>query len=236
MKKNILILGANGFVGKMLPKEAFDNYICVDKTYKTEREKKGNYHYIKCDISKKEECNKLLEILKEIDISFEAVVNLVGINKRMNFYNISEDIWEETFNTNVKGILFLLKRLYPFLGDKVSIINVASQNGIVAHEDRIDYGPSKAALIQLTKNLSIDLLKDKSKDIKVNSISPSYIINDSNKDFFDTYEGKKMINKIPYKKLVEVDDVVNLIMFLLSDNSKAIRGQNIVIDYGYTIV
>lgn len=236
MKKNILILGADGFVGKELSKQKFDNYICVDKTYKTEIEKKENCYYIKCDISNKEECSKLIEVIKEIGISFEAVVNLVGVNRRMNFYNISEDIWEETFNTNVKGILFLLKKLYPFLGDTVSIVNVASQNGIVAHEDRIDYGPSKAALIHLTKNLSIDLLKDKSKDIKVNSISPSYILNDSNKDFFNTFEGKKMINRIPYKRLVEVDDVVNLIMFLLSDKSKAIRGQNIAIDYGYTIV
>lgn len=236
MKKNILILGADGFLGRGLPKEEFNTCICVDKSYKNKSEKKDNCYCIKCNVSDKDDCNELIEILKGIDIKIDAVVNAVGVNKRVNFYNITDEIWDETFNTNVKGILFLLKKVYPFFSDNVSIVNIASQNGVVGHEDRIDYGPSKAALIQLTKNLSIDLLKDKSKDIKVNSISPSYIVNDSNKAFFDTKEGKKILNRIPYKKLVKVEDVVNLTMFLVSDKSNAIRGQNIVIDYGYTIV
>lgn len=235
MKKNILVLGSNGFIGNSLLKKTSDNYICVDKSYKSIK-KQNNHYYIRCDISSSKDCDKLVEILEENNLRIDAIVNLVGINKIKNFYNISEEIWDQTFNINVKSLLFLLKKIYPLFSDVVSIVNVASQNGVVAHEDRIDYGASKAALIHLTKNLSIDFLKDKSKDIKVNCISPSYIINKSNKHFFESYAGKKLINKIPYKKLVEVDDVVNTIMFLLSNESKAIRGQNIILDYGYTIV
>ncbi|HFD6940954.1 TPA: SDR family oxidoreductase, partial [Enterococcus faecalis] len=67
--------------------------------------------------------------------------------------------------------------------------------------------------------------------------SPSYILNQSNKQLLtESFEGKKLLKKIPLKKFVQLEDVVAAIDFLLSDRSKAIRGQNIIVDYGYTIV
>ena len=50
------------------------------------------------------------------------------------------------------------------------------------------------------------------------------------------FEGNKLLKKIPYRKIVENSDFTNVILFLMSDKSDAIRGQNIVVDYGYTIV
>ncbi|AVP44532.1 TPA: SDR family oxidoreductase [Bacillus thuringiensis] len=51
-----------------------------------------------------------------------------------------------------------------------------------------------------------------------------------------SFEGNKLLEKIPYREFVEISDVTNVILFLMSDKSDAIRGQNIVVDYGYTIV
>jgi enoyl-[acyl-carrier-protein] reductase (NADH) len=51
-----------------------------------------------------------------------------------------------------------------------------------------------------------------------------------------SFEGNKLFKKIPYRKFVKISDVTNVILFLMSDKSDAIRGQNIVVDYGYTIV
>lgn len=50
------------------------------------------------------------------------------------------------------------------------------------------------------------------------------------------FEGNKLLKKIPYREIVRISDVTNVILFLMSDKSVAIRGQNIVVDYGYTIV
>ncbi|MDM5426708.1 SDR family oxidoreductase [Bacillus mycoides] len=50
------------------------------------------------------------------------------------------------------------------------------------------------------------------------------------------FEGNKLLKKIPYREIVRISDVTNVILFLMSDKSDAIRGQNIVVDYGYTIV
>ncbi|MBE5105662.1 SDR family oxidoreductase [Bacillus thuringiensis] len=72
--------------------------------------------------------------------------------------------------------------------------------------------------------------------MKVNCVSPSYILNDNNESYLKSFEGNKLLKKIPYRKSVEISDVTNVILFLMSDKSDAIRGQNTVVDYGYTIV
>ncbi|MCY7810428.1 SDR family NAD(P)-dependent oxidoreductase [Bacillus spizizenii] len=233
--KNLLITGANGYIGKglvnMLDKTY--NIIGIDKN----KSNISNYDNVQClDMTKENDINYLYDYLLDADIKLDGIVHAAGVNTMSNFYDIQEKQWNTTFDVNVKAFLFMLKILYPIFSEKMSIVTVASQNGVVAHEDRIAYGASKAALIQLVKNLSIDFLKDKSKDIKINSVSPSYVINESNEAFFDTVQGKKLIKKIPYNKLVNINDVCNAIEFLLSDKSEAIRGQNIIIDYGYTIV
>lgn len=90
----------------------------------------------------------------------------------------------------------MIKELYPLFKEQVAIVLIGSQNGVVGHEQRIDYGPSKAALIQLAKNLTLDFEKDQEKDIKVNVVSPSYILNQSNKQLLtESFEGKKLLKK-----------------------------------------
>ncbi|MFK7681874.1 SDR family oxidoreductase [Priestia megaterium] len=237
-KKNILILGANGFIGQALQdKLTNENYIySIDYTYTNEEKESNSKYQVKLDITKEEDVVKFSQYLEKNSIQIDAIVNLVGINTMSSFYNITDQDWDRTFDLNVKSYVFFLKAIYSSFAKQVAIVNVASQNGIVGHEDRIAYGPSKAALIQLTRNLSIDFLKDRSRDIKINSVSPSYIQNESNESYLKSAEGKKLLQKIPYKKFVSISDVVNVITFLISSESDAIRGQNIVVDYGYTIV
>ncbi|HHK5563807.1 TPA: SDR family NAD(P)-dependent oxidoreductase [Bacillus thuringiensis] len=238
MSGNILILGADGFIGKDLQLKIEDvkNIYCIDKTYKEKVMTDTNKVYFNLDINQEEDIEFLSNYLEENNITIDCIINLIGINTLSNFYNVTNAEWDKTFDLNIKCFVFLLKSLYSSFSQRVSIISVASQNGIVAHEDRIAYGASKAALIHLTKNLSIDFLKDKNRDIKVNCVSPSYIINASNESLLKSFEGDKLLKKIPYRKFVQISDVTNVILFLISEKSDAIRGQNIVVDYGYTIV
>ena len=238
MNGNILILGADGFVGRDLQREIKEsnNIYCIDKTYTEKVIVDTNKVYLKLDVNQEEDIRFLANYFEENNVTIDCVINLIGINTLSNFFNVTNAEWDKTFDLNIKCFVFLLKSIYSSFSERVSIISVASQNGIVAHEDRIAYGASKAALIHLTKNLSIDFLKDKNRDIKVNCVSPSYIINDSNESLLKSFKGDQLLKKIPYKKFVQISDVTNVILFLMSDKSDAIRGQNIVVDYGYTIV
>lgn len=183
-----------------------------------------------------EEMNKISQYIKRYTEHIDNVIFFSAVNFMNDFYTLNENDWEVSLKVNITSILFILKEIYQLFSNKVAIVLVASQNGIVGHEKRIDYGVSKAALIHLTKQLSVDFSQDISKDIRVNAVSPSYIVSERNKEFLRTWYGKKLLNRIPYKKFVEATDVSAVIRFLLSEESKAVRGHNLVVDYGYTIV
>ena len=236
--KNLLVVGSAGYVGRSYiekNKEKY-NFWGIDKVKNTSCPDFIKQEFI-ADVTNLNNIRKIRKKLECERIKLDSLLFSVGINPFQSFYSIDEEIWDYTFSVNLKSIVFMIKELYPLFKEQVAIVLIGSQNGVVGHEQRIDYGPSKAALIQLAKNLTLDFEKDQEKDIKVNVVSPSYILNQSNKQLLtESFEGKKLLKKIPLKKFVQLEDVVAAIDFLLSDRSKAIRGQNIIVDYGYTIV
>lgn len=235
--KNLLVVGSSGYFGKsFIDRTRKDfRFIGLDKVKSKEITDRLYREFI-VDVTKTDELNKVRQSLEKESLKIDGILFSMGINPLKNFYDISEQKWDETFSVNLKSIVFIIKAMYSILEDNVSLVLIGSQNGVVGHESRIDYGPSKAALIQLAKNLTLDFEQDKTKDIKVNVVSPSYILNDSNRDFLlNSNDGKKLLKKIPLKKFVELEDVVGTVDFLFSNESRAIRGQNIVVDYGYTI-
>ena len=236
--KNLLVVGSAGYLGRSYiekNKEKY-NFWGIDKVKNTSCPDFIKQEFI-ADVTNLNNIRKIRKKLECERIKLDSLLFSVGINPFQSFYSIDEEIWDYTFSVNLKSIVFMIKELYPLFKEQVAIVLIGSQNGVVGHEQRIDYGPSKAALIQLAKNLTLDFEKDQEKDIKVNVVSPSYILNQSNKQLLtESFEGKKLLKKIPLKKFVQLEDVVAAIDFLLSDRSKEIRGQNIIVDYGYTIV
>lgn len=240
---NYLVFGGNGqiasgFINKYVKEGDF--CLIIDKHISVETElslssNKVDYFFLGIDINS---CNqeKIVAFLEEKKITIDYVLFAIGINPMNNFFSSTIKSFELTINTNFTSLFKCLKLIFNYLNTVCSIVIIASQNGVVGHEDRICYGPSKAALIQLVKNLSIDFSKYSSKDVKINSISPGYVISDRNRDFFNSTKGQKMINKSPYKKIPSIENVIDCIEFLFSKKSEAIRGQNLVVDYGYTII
>ncbi|MFZ3634898.1 SDR family oxidoreductase [Enterococcus faecalis] len=236
--KNLLVVGSAGYLGRSYIEKNKEkhNFWGIDKVKNTSCPDFIKQEFI-ADVTNLNNIRKIRKKLECERIKLDSLLFSVGINPFQSFYSIDEEIWDYTFSVNLKSIVFMIKELYPLFKEQVAIVLIGSQNGVVGHEQRIDYGPSKAALIQLAKNLTLDFEKDQEKDIKVNVVSPSYILNQSNKQLLtESFEGKKLLKKIPLKKFVQLEDVVAAIDFLLSDRSKAIRGQNIIVDYGYTIV
>ena len=169
-------------------------------------------------------------------MKFSQIIFASGINHMNDVFGVTTSDWDRTFDVNVKAALFSLKAAYDYFSNQTAIVFIASQNGVVAHDQRIDYGTSKSALIHLAKNLSVDYAKVDDKDLRVNTLSPSYIQTEENKDLLASYFGKRLLAKIPYKQFVSLEDVSHALHFLIGNNSKSIRGQNLILDYGYTII
>lgn len=234
--KNLLLIGSESFVCKDYVSrygKRYHNIVGLDFPNKSSHID----NYFSVDFRHNKTFGEIKTYLRKLDLSFSNIIFSAGVNYMNDIYGITLSDWENTFNINVKSALFTLKATFEYMSDSsTSIVFVASQNGLVGHEKRVDYGPSKSALIQLSKNLSVDYAQLKEKDIRVNCVSPSYIINDSNREILESYYGKKLLARIPYGKFVTLEDVSETICFLSSEISKAIRGQNIILDYGYTIV
>jgi gluconate 5-dehydrogenase len=120
------------------------------------------------------------------------------------------------------------------------IINIGSMYGTISPDLRIydnekhanspEYGAGKAAIIQFTKYLAVNYAKN---GIRVNSISPGAFPNkevQKNKKFI-----KKLKSKIPLERLGQPEDLMGAIVFLASDDSSYVTGQNILIDGGWSI-
>jgi dihydroanticapsin dehydrogenase len=143
-------------------------------------------------------------------------------------------------NVNVRGYALTAKHITPILKkqNSGSIINISSAGGVVAHSNFLPYSTSKGAIIQMTRNLALDL---GSFNIRVNSISPGAIDSPTiyrtaaesgvTKEQFDADHAGKCLHR-----LGQPQEIANLIVFLVSDLCTFITGTNIIIDGGYTIV
>lgn len=195
--KNLLVVGSAGYLGRSYiekNKEKY-NFWGIDKVKNTSCPDFIKQEFI-ADVTNLNNIRKIRKKLECERIKLDSLLFSVGINPFQSFYSIDEEIWDYTFSVNLKSIVFMIKELYPLFKEQVAIVLIGSQNGVVGHEQRIDYYPSKAALIQLAKNLTLDFEKDQEKDIKVNVVSPSYILNQSNKQLLtESFEGKKLLKK-----------------------------------------
>jgi NAD(P)-dependent dehydrogenase (short-subunit alcohol dehydrogenase family) len=120
------------------------------------------------------------------------------------------------------------------LGNGGSIINIASMSGSVVNypQEQSCYNASKAAVVQLTKSLAAEWSRH---GIRVNSISPGYM--DTALNRVPALEAQKRIwvDHTPQKRLGSVDDLNNLAVYLASDGSAFMTGNNCLIDGGYTL-
>lgn len=232
---NLFIVGSESFVASHFTakyREQFNKIVGID--IKPVSSSVDNY--LQIDFTNNSYIQKVRTFLQNLNISFASILFAPGINYMNDIFSVSPEEWENTYNINLKSAVFILKELLNYMSSTTSIVLIASQNGIVAHDKRIDYGTSKSALIHLAKNISIDFTHVDDKDIRINCLSPSYIENENNKIYLNSPVGKKLLQKIPYKRFVTLNDTSNAISFLLSPKSKAMRGQNLILDCGYTII
>lgn len=226
-----VVLGGNGSLGRLLAERSGEERLLViDKMLRSE----APYEQLERDLTAPDS-------LSDMDWSaypkIDKVSVLTGVNYGRGLLDISPEEWDTMFGVNVKGSLFAIRALLPQFAKDVSIVLCGSQNGVVGHEDRIGYGESKAALIHLAKNLTVEFAKMKERDIRVNAVSPSYILNEDTRVMLEeTVQGELLRNKIPNRHFIHPECVVSTIQFLHSEGAVGIRGQNIVIDNGMTVV
>ena len=193
------------------------------------------------DISSPDELQALVETLSSREKRVDVLVNNAGSSWGGALGNFPEKGWDKIMELNVKSPFFLTQAMLPLLKNAASVdktasvINIGSVAGIIgASLSAYSYGPSKAALHQLTRNLATDLADD---HIRVNAIAPGrffskmteYVSQDQ-----AAYETE--CRGIPLHRFGGETDIAGVAILLASQAGAFITGQVIPVDGGSTLV
>lgn len=147
---------------------------------------------------------------------------------------ITEDHYQRTFDTNVKGVLFTVQKALPVLRDGSSIILTSSTTGTAGTANFSVYSASKAAVRSYARSWILDL---KDRNIRVNVVSPGLTETAGLTDLFGGGEqaaGVKdhIVAGIPAGRIGQPEDVANAVLFLASKESGFVNGIELFVDGG----
>lgn len=190
---------------------------------------------VKCDISKTEEVEKMVdETIREFG-RIDILVNNAGIYPSKPFLEMTEQDWDRVLNINLKGTFHCIKAVVSKMVSQKygKIINLSSMAGsTIGFPSQAHYSASKAGIVGLTKTLALELAPF---GININAIAPGPI-NPTGSITTNNIEAIEQIRKtIPIGRIGQPEDVANLVLYLASDESSFITGQCIVIDGGFTV-
>ena len=160
------------------------------------------------------------------------LVNNAGIAHTAPALEVTEADWDRVIDTNLKGAWLVAQetaRHMANLGHGGSIINVASILGMAATGQLAAYCASKAALVNLTRALAIELARH---DIRVNALAPGYVVTDINREFLASESGQSLKKRIPQRRFGQPEDLEGALLLLASDASRYMTGSVLTVDGG----
>jgi len=229
MKKIVVVTGATRGIGRAiaigLAKADYEVHGVFTASDDQAQELNGEYGIIfhRADLSDRDQALWLVEELSRLPI--DGLVNNAGMWEADDFNTMDLAVWDKTLAVNLTAPLILTQQLSKTMSKGASVINIASTDGMMGAFDGISYSVSKAGLINLTKSLANHLGP---RGIRVNAIAPGWI---------DT----EMVTDAPIGMSAEMtplgrngtpEEVSDLVEFLLSEKSRFIHGETIVIDGG----
>ena len=252
LRKNIaLVTGAGSGIGRetaiLFAKEGA-SVISIDLNYSKALDTLDEVNLyndssiaLECDVSQSNDLADISLLVQEKYGTIDVVFNAAGTHSRNLSANNSlpEEIWDRVIEVNLKGTYLVNYHFVPLMlkNKSGSIINVSSIMGLVGYADGFGVGfdaypPSKGAIIQLTRNLALDLAKN---NIRVNCICPGYVKTDLTKSLHENHgKLKELESKHPLGRLGTPLEVAQTALFLASNDSSFITGSSIVVDGGYT--
>jgi len=175
------------------------------------------------------------EIVGEVG-RIDILVNSAGIpGSEKPVLKMTDEDMDSVMNVDFRGT-FLVSRAVAQVMVKQKggkIINVSSILGKIAARNMAGYCASKAAVIQLTRVMALELLRD---NIQVNALCPGYILTEFNRDFFESDAGKGLVKKmIPLNRVGSLDELKSTALYLATC-PPFLTGAELYVDGGHTII
>ncbi len=192
---------------------------------------RGRCEFYKCDVSNPEEILALKEYVIEKYGKIDILFNNAGILLTGSLEELTDKEWDKSYDVNLKAVVHMCQ---AFMGTLVAshgvVLNNASINGLHSYikgKKSYMYATSKAALIQFSRYLA----KNYAPDVRVNVLCPGMTVTNlfTNRDF-SRFKDSNLLGR-----MAEPEEIANVALFLVSDDSSFVTGSVIVADAGESI-
>lgn len=174
------------------------------------------------------------ETIKKYGV-IDILVNCAGIVALEDAEVLSESMWDKTMEINLKASFMMAQAVGKYMIDSKypgSIVNMASQAGVIALNKHVAYCAAKGGIIAMTKVMALEWGK---YGIRINCVSPTVVLTELGKKAWDGEVGEAFKKEMPSERFAEPDEIAGAIAFLCSNAAGMITGHNLLIDGGYTI-
>lgn len=176
--------------------------------------------------------------LEAVQAEFGAptiLVNNAGIAATRPFLDHTETDWDQVMAVDLRGAFRVAQataRVMVAAGQGGVIVNVASILGARVIPGVAGYSAAKAGLIQLTRQMAVELARHR---IRVNALAPGYIATEINADFFTSEAGQALVKRIPQRRLGQVEDLTGPLLLLASAAGAHMTGSVLTVDGGHSV-
>lgn len=212
-----------------LNESMFENNDIIEKIKETGVE----CEYFCADVSNYNQCEEMVNAVKERFGGLDVLVNNAGITKDGLMARMSEEQYDMVINVNQKSVFNMMKLAGKIMMKQRSgkIVNLASVAGLYGNPGQVNYSASKAAIIGMTKTVAKEL---GSRGINVNAVAPGFIKTPMT-DALTEEQRNMMLNLIAMKRYGLPEEIAGVVSFLVSKDASYVTGQVIEISGGLSM-
>jgi glucose 1-dehydrogenase len=193
---------------------------------------------IQADVSKENDCIRLIESTIRQYGRIDVLVNNAGIQKDVPFEQTSIEEWYKIIGVDLTGPFVCSREAIKHMEKQEGpnggcIINISSVHQTIPKPHYIPYATSKAGIEMMTKTMALELAKD---NIRANLVAPGAIETNMNRELKENKEMlDKVLKQIPIKRIGNPEEVANVVEFLASDKASYVTGTTFYVDGGMTL-
>ena len=192
----------------------------------------GQAEVFALDISQRDSVDQVVsEIVSDLG-QIDVLLNNAGIANPQRFLDMEEAAWQQVIDINQTGVWRMAQAVAKVMIQQDrggSIINLASVLGIAVQRQQTNYSAAKAAVIQLTKSMALELGR---KGIRVNAVAPGYFKTEINTDFLESEKGQSYLASLFPQRAGQLQELEGVMLLLASEAGSYINGEVITVDGG----